>query len=123
MKAEEDARKAKEEAENVIDDFKNYHPTIRKKLLAERAAKEKEERRKIKEKERREKEARDAIEAAKQEKILSVHPILREQVEAEIKEKEREARLKEIERARRKFIKERRSRSQSQSTLERFTKP
>ena len=54
---------------------------------------------------------------------MSVHPMLRDQVEAEIKEKERQARLKEIERARRSFIKKQRAKSQSQSTLERFTKP
>ena len=90
QRAEEEARK-KREAENapVIDDFKNVHPVIRKRLLDERAAKEKEERRKIKEKERKEKEAKDAIEAAKQAKVLSVHPMLRAQVEEEIKEAER----------------------------------
>ena len=69
LKAEEDARRKQEEEErkkaSIVDDFKSVHPKIRKKLLAERAAKEKEERRKIREKERLEKEARDAIEAAK----------------------------------------------------------
>ena len=85
QRAEEEARK-KREAENepVIDDFKNVHPVIRKRLLDERAAKEKEERRKLKEKERKEKEAKDAIEAAKQAKVLSVHPMLRAQVAKDI---------------------------------------
>ena len=64
----------------MVDDYKNVHPMIAKKLRDEKAAKEKAERRKIEERERKEKEARDAIEAAKQEKILSVHPMLRPQV-------------------------------------------
>ena len=61
---------------------------IAKKLLDERAAKEKHVRRKSEARERKAKEAKDAVEAAKQEKILSVHPMLRSQVEKELEEQE-----------------------------------
>ena len=74
------------------------HPIIAETLKKERKQKQKEEERKAEKKRLKEqakkdaiKAEKDAIEAAKQEKILSVHPLLRSHVEQEIKELEQEA--------------------------------